>query len=83
MTDRRKLYSMPDSEFPPTDPRTGEKARAKLALIVACIFIWIGAVIALVGLRHYPLSLRLFLVASDLIVMATLWLVVRQKFSGK
>ena len=67
----------------PTDPRSGEIARAKLALTIAFIFIGLSAVIALVFLRHYSLPLRLFIVAGDLIVMATLWLVVRQKFSGK
>jgi hypothetical protein len=72
---------MPD--LPPTDPRAGEAARAKMALTIAFVFIGLGAAVALGALRHYPLSLRLFLVAGDLIVMATLWLVVRQKFPGK
>ncbi len=73
--------SLPD--LPPTDPRAGEIARAKLALTLACVFIGVSAVLALVFLRHYPLPMRLFIVAGDLIVIATLWLVVRQKFSGK
>ena len=74
---------MSEPEIPPTDPRAGELARAKLSLTIALIFIGASAVLALVFLRHYPLPLRLFIVAGDLIVMATLWLVVRQKFSGK
>jgi hypothetical protein len=69
--------------LPPTDPRAGEIARAKLALTLACAFIGVSAVLALVFLKTYPLPLRLFIVAGDVIVMATLWLVVRQKFSGK
>ena len=69
--------------LPPTDPRSGEIARAKMALTIAFLFIGLSAVLALVFLRHYPLALRLFIVVGDLIVMATLWLVVRQKFSGK
>ncbi len=74
---------MAEPELPPTEPRAGEIARAKLALTLACIFIGLSAVLALVFLRHYPLPLRLLIVAGDLIVVATLWLVVRQKFSGK
>ena len=70
-------------ELPPTDPRAGEIARAKMALTLAFIFIGLSAVLALFFLRAYPLPLRLLIVAGDLIVMATLWLVVRQKFSGK
>ncbi|MEO6875946.1 MAG: hypothetical protein ABI222_14095 [Opitutaceae bacterium] len=71
------------SEIPPTDPRAGDIARAKMALTIALIAIAISTIVALVFLRHYPLALRLFIVAGDLIVMATLWLVARQKFSGK
>jgi len=69
--------------LPPTDPRAGDIARAKLGLMIALIAIGCSTVLALIFLRHYPLPLRLFIVAGDLIVMATLWLVVRQKFSGK
>lgn len=74
---------MPSPEIPPTDPRAGEIARQKMALTIALVAIGIGAVLAMVFLRHYPLALRLFIVGGDLIVMATLWLVVRQKFTGK
>ncbi len=70
-------------DLPPTDPRFGEAARARMALTIACIFIGVTAVIAVVALRHYPLPLRVFIVAGDLIAVAALWLVVRQKFSGK
>ena len=67
----------------PTDPRAGELARQKMALTIALVAIGLSAVLALVMLRKFPLPLRLFLVAGDLIVMAALWLVMRQKFSGK
>jgi len=72
-----------DPDLPPTDPRAGEIARQKMALVIALVAIGLSAVLALVVLRRFPLPLRLFIVAGDLIVMATLWLVVRQKFSGK
>ena len=68
---------------PPTDPRAGEIARQKMALTIALIAIGLAAVVAVVGLKRFPLSLRIFLVVSDLIVMSVLWLVARQKFSGK
>lgn len=74
---------MDTPELPPTDPRAGDIARAKLALTIAMLAIALSCAVALVFLRHQPLPLRLFLVAGDVIVMAALWLVVRQKFSGK
>ena len=74
---------MSEPSLPPTDPRAGEIARQKLALTIALVAIGLSAVLALVFLRHFPLALRLFIAAGDLIVMATLWLVMRQKFSGK
>ena len=74
---------MTDPTLPPTDPRAGEIARQKLALTIALVVISLSAVLALVMLRHYSLPLRIFLVTGDLIVMAALWLVMRQKFSGK
>jgi protein-S-isoprenylcysteine O-methyltransferase Ste14 len=67
----------------PTDPRAGELARAKMALTIALVAIGLSTVVALFFLRSYSLPLRLFIVAGDLIAMAALWLIVRQKFSGK
>ena len=69
--------------IPPTDPRAGEIARQKMALTIALVAIGLSAVLVVFALRRFPLSLRVFLVVSDLIVMAVLWLVGRQKFSGK
>ena len=74
---------MSTPEIPPTDPRAGEIARAKLSLNIALGAIGLSTVVAMYFLRNYPLPLRLFILFTDLIVMATLWLVVRQKFSGK
>ncbi len=74
---------MPDEPTPSSDPRAGEQARQKRALVFALVVIGLSAVAAVLTLRSYPLPLRVFLVVSDLIVMAALWLVFRQKFSGK
>jgi len=69
------------SDVPPTDPRAGEIARAKMALTLSFIFIALGAVMVALFVKSTPI--KVFIIASDLIVMSALWLVVRQKFSGK
>lgn len=69
------------SDLPPTDPRAGEIARARMALTLAFIFIALGAVMVALFVKSVPI--KVFIIASDLIVMSALWLVVRQKFSGK
>jgi hypothetical protein len=71
------------TDIPPEDPRARERARQKMALMIAFVAIGISAVLAVVVLRRFPLQLRLFIVVGDLIVLAALWLVARQKFSGK
>jgi len=71
------------SDPDPTDPRLVELARAKTALGIAFVVIALSAVVAVVALRHQPLPLRLFIIFGDLVAMAALWLVFRQKFSGK
>ena len=45
-----------------------------MALTIALVAIGLSAVLTVVMLRHYPLSLRVFLVVGDIIVMAVLWL---------
>ncbi len=77
----RPPTDLPPTDLPPTDPRTGEIARAKMALTLAFIFIALGAVMVAVFVKSVPI--KVFIIASDLIVMSALWLVVRQKFSGK
>jgi len=69
------------TDLPPTDPRSGEVARAKMALTLSFIFIALGAVMVALFVKSTPI--KVFIIASDLIVMSALWLVVRQKFSGK
>jgi hypothetical protein len=69
------------TSIPPEDPRAGERARQKMALAIAFVAIAVSAVLAVVMLRRFPLPLRVFIVVSDVIVLAVLWLVARQKFS--
>jgi hypothetical protein len=68
---------------PPYDPRAEERARQKIALYIALFAIGTSAAVAVIMLGKFPLPLRIFIVVSDVIVMAVLWLVARQKFSGK
>lgn len=67
----------------PEDSRTAEIAKQKIALTIALLFISASAVCALFMLRRFPLPLRVFILTGNVIVIATLWLVARQKFSGK
>ncbi|MDB6168596.1 MAG: hypothetical protein JWM88_1460 [Verrucomicrobia bacterium] len=71
------------TSLPPEDPRESELARQKMALVIAFVAIGLSGILALLVLRRFPLPLRIFIVAGDAIVMSVLWLVVRQKFSGK
>jgi hypothetical protein len=74
---------MPTPDLPPTDPRAGDIARQKMILTVVIGFIALAALIFVVAARQLPLPLRLLIAGSDLVVAAVLWLVIRQKFSGK
>ena len=74
---------MADTSLPPSDPRAGELARQKMILTVVIVAVAIGAVLFVVLARRLPLPLRLLITGSDLVVVAAIWLVLRQKFSGK
>ncbi len=68
---------------PPADPRSARLARQKRTLHIACAVLILGAILLLTLPGPIPLPLRLILAAFDLVAAATLWLVSRQKFSGK
>jgi len=74
---------MATTDLPPTDPRAGEIARQKMILTLVIGFIALAAAIFVVTARQLPLPVRLLIAGSDLVVAAVLWLVIRQKFSGK
>ena len=72
----------------PTNPLSGpssttELARQKLILKVAIAVLVIGAGLIVFLARSVALPLRLFVASTDLVLAAVLWLVLRQKFSGK
>ncbi len=74
---------MPTPDLPPTDPRAGDIARQRLILTVIIGAVALGAILVVVVAKQLPLPLRLLIAGSDLVVAAVLWLVIRQKFSGK
>jgi len=71
------------SELPPTDPRAGDLARKKALLTILCIAIAISSLLILILPLPVSLPIKLVVVFTDLVVAATIWLVARQKFSGK
>ena len=77
--------NMPD-ETPPLDPQIAQqRARQKTSVLLACSMLVIVAIALLVLPMEgkIPKAARIFLAAFDLVVAAVLWLVARQKFSGK
>ena len=61
----------------------GDIARQRLILTVIIGAVALGAILVVVVAKQLPLPLRLLIAGSDLVVAAVLWLVIRQKFSGK
>ena len=76
---------MPESTPPPLDPRTAAlRARQKTFVYLAMALLLLGAT-ALVALplHKIPFAVRALGAATDIVIAAVLWLVVRQKFNGK
>jgi len=73
---------MPTNPLPVRSP-AAELARQKLILKAAIAVLVIGAGLIVFLARSVALPLRLFVASTDLILAAVLWLVLRQKFSGK
>ncbi len=65
----------------PSDP--GKVAQQKSTLTFVLLIISVSAIATLFVLRRFPLPIRLFLLTGDLIVIAAIWMIIRQKFSGK
>ena len=76
---------MPEPTSPPPDPRTAQlRARQKSSVYFAMAMLLLAA-IALVALplNRIPFAVRALGAATDVVIAAVLWLVVRQKFDGK
>lgn len=76
---------MPEPATPPPDARTvALRARQKTSVYFAMAFLILSA-IALVALplNKVPFAVRALASATDLVIAAVLWVVARQKFSGK
>jgi len=68
---------------PPTDPQNGELARKKALLTIICAAIAISSLLILILPLPISLPIQLVVVFTDLIAAAVIWLIGRQKFSGK
>ena len=62
------------------DPKS---AQQKSTLTFVLLVISLSAIASLFVLRRFPLPIRLLLLTGDLIVIAAIWMIIRQKFSGK
>lgn len=69
---------------PPNDPLRTQRDRQKTSVLLACGLLVLSA-IALVSLplNKVPFPIRALVAAGDIVIAAVLWLVARQKFSGK
>ena len=74
---------MAEDPLPSTDPRTANLVRQKMILTISLLMISVSAILTLFILRRFPLPVRVFLVVGDMIVLSAIWLILRQKFSGK
>lgn len=64
-------------------PPSADLSRQKLILRLVIVAFVTMAVLVLTVVPHLPLAARIFVAAMDLILAAVIWLVLRQKFSGK
>lgn len=64
-------------------PPPPELARQKLILVIVIVVLLGMAALVLTVVPHLALPLRIFVAATDVILAAVLWLVLRQKFMGK
>jgi uncharacterized membrane protein YkvA (DUF1232 family) len=75
---------MSDENPPLSEAEAALRARQKTSVLLACTLLVLVAVAVLVlPLNKIPFPIRVIMAATDFIVAAVLWLVARQKFSGK
>jgi hypothetical protein len=67
----------------PPDRAARDLARQRTILKAMIGVLLLGGVAVLAFARQLPLPLRIFSAATDLVTAAVLWLVYRQKFSGR
>jgi hypothetical protein len=69
--------------IPPNDPRSADLANKKLILTIVCCGLVVSALCIVILPIPLPLPLRLAVGFIDLVAAAAIWLIGRQKFSGK
>jgi len=74
---------MPLTDSPPPDSSGRDPAKQKFVLKIVIGFLVLSSILIVTFAKALPLPARLFVAATDLVVAAALWLVLRQKFSGK
>lgn len=69
---------------PPNDPLPTQRARQKTSVLLACGLLVLSAIaLVTLPLNKVPFPIRALVAGGDLVIAAVLWLVARQKFSGK
>jgi hypothetical protein len=71
------------SPNPPSPSASRNLARQRLALKIVIGFLVLSALLIATLATRLALPIRLFVAATDLIVSAVLWLLLRQKFRGE
>jgi hypothetical protein len=73
------------AELPPSnDPLRTQRARQKTSVLLACTLLLLSAVALLaLPLNKVPFPIRALVAAGDVVIAAVLWLIARQKLSGK
>lgn len=75
---------MTDENSPPAERQTAQRARQKTSVLLACsLLILVAAALVVLPLNRIPFPVRMLMAAIDIIAAAALWLIARQKFSGK
>lgn len=74
---------MPTDPSLPPKPSDAEIARQKLLLGVIVTVLVVGAGLIIFLAKSIPLPMRLLAASMDIILAAVLWLLSRQKLSGK
>jgi hypothetical protein len=75
---------MSDENSRSPDLDAAQRARQKLSVLLACsLLVLVAIALVALPLPRIPFAVRALMAAFDIVIAAVLWLVARQKFSGK
>lgn len=67
-----------------SDVEAALRARQKTSVLLACsLLVLVAIALLFLPLNKIPFPIRALMAAGDIVIAAVLWLVARQKFSGK